>query len=1093
MKLPLNKTPSYSGKISTVNFNLGQLLNNNKLGSVSLDGNVVGKGFTLKDLDANYKGNIHQLQFSGYNYKNLIIDGNFKKQIFSGYGSVNDINLKIYKFDGAISLVGKENIFNFNADLKKASFKQLGWANEDFDLNGNFNLHFTGNNIDEFLGTAKINNASLLHNGTKLSFDNLLLDSYIANNKKYLSFKSNELEGEINGNFKILELPNAFKVFLNRYLPAYIPKPKSAISNQNFSFNITTKSIDQYIQLLHKRLKGFDNSTFDGNLILAKNELNVNATIPQFEYDGKIFNNVTLKGIGNFDTLYTKINTGDILINDSLHFPGTNLSIKSNNDISQIELTTSASKTLSEANLNATVKTLADGVIIDFSPSSFIINDRKWQLENNGELTLRKSFISANEIKFTQGPQEITFFTKMDDEITSTNLIAKLKKVNINDFTPLFLTSPRLEGVLSGNLVLKNPFGKQLIEFDTEAENFALDNKKIGDTKLSGNVNTTSGLINVKSSANNDQYSFDINGSLNYKDSLNNQMNIALLTQKFDLSLLNNYLSSIFSDMKGNAESNLVITGGLKSQSYTGDVKITEGSLKVNYTQCKYNFTNETITFNPGEINFGTIALKDTLKNSGTLSGKMRYKNFFQDISFSGLRFETNKLLLLNTKKIDNSLFYGKVIGNAVMTLNGEISDLRMKIKGEPSLLDTSRIYLLTSDSRESSVVDYIDFIQFGSEMEKLKTQKGTNFFVDMDLNANPACKIDVILDETTGDVIKGQGNGLLNIKVGTKEPLSINGRYDITEGEYKFNFQTFIQKYFSINKGNITWNGDPLLAQINIDAEYRAPDVDLSTLATSRVTNAVIEKARQKADLLIIAHLTETLKEPKISFEFAFPSDKKNETTSDPVVVENLKKFSRDENEQNRQVASLLLFNTFISDNNSGLGASTANFISGTAGQVISGFLNNQLTRVFQKLFNDPTITPYLTFNSTYNLSSTQLIDALAASGNFGFKKEYYNGRLIIGLGGNIDYNNPYILYPRSSTNVLLTPDITVEYILTADKKLRIVGFNRTSVDVTLGQRNRTGVRLSLQKEFDKKQNRKPPIKKEEIPVFNIDSTGLN
>ena len=95
-----------------------------------------------------------------------------------------------------------------------------------------------------------------------------------------------------------------------------------------------------------------------------------------------------------------------------------------------------------------------------------------------------------------------------------------------------------------------------------------------------------------------------------------------------------------------------------------------------------------------------------------------------------------------------------------------------------------------------------------------------------------------------------------------------------------------------------------------------------------------------------------------------------------------------------------------------------------------------------------------------------------------------YFNGRLIVTLGGNIDYNNPYILQARN-TNVLLTPDITVEYILTADGKLRIVGFNRTSVDVTLGQRNRTGVRLSFQKEFDKKRN--DPKRKEPLPVIKI------
>jgi hypothetical protein len=323
--------------------------------------------------------------------------------------------------------------------------------------------------------------------------------------------------------------------------------------------------------------------------------------------------------------------------------------------------------------------------------------------------------------------------------------------------------------------------------------------------------------------------------------------------------------------------------------------------------------------------------------------------------------------------------------------------------------------------------------------------------------------------------VIKGQGNGLLNIKVGTKESPTIRGRYDITEGEYKFIFQTFLQKYFTIKKGSsIIWNGDPYQALININAEYLAPNVDLSSLATSR------GKFNQKSDLSIIAHLTNTLKQPEINFEFILPKD--NDYSKDPIVQENLKKFTKDPNEMNRQVASLLLFNSFISDK--GFGGSTASFFSGTAGQVISGFLNNQLARFFQKIFKDPTITPYLSLNSSYDITSPELIKALQASGNFGFKKEYFNGRLIVALGGNIDYNNPYILAARN-TNVLLTPDINVEYILTADGKLRIVGFNRTSVDATLGQRNRTGVRLSYQKEFDKRTpEEKRKKKKKDSPV---------
>jgi len=1063
MKLPGNSIPAYSGKISSAGFDLGRFVNNSKLGLVAFDGKIKGNGFTLKTLNADFNGKIQKLEFSGYPYQNITVNGTFVKNLFTGHLDIDDPNLVIKNLDGSISLQQDSTKFDFIADLQKANLQKLGITADDYALSGLLSLNFVGKTIDEFLGSAKMYNATLSHDTNRLSFDFLTLNSFTEGNDKTLTLQSNEIDARLTGQFKILELPQAFNVFLNRYYPSYFNKPAAGLRDQDFSFNIKTKTVDEYVKLFDKRLSGFDNAVFSGNLKLAKNEFNLNAVIPEFSYDGKKFQNIDLAAKGNLDSLNTVISVSDIAVTDSLHFPNTRLTLSSKNDISNIQLSTSASKTLSDAQLNARVQTFADGVKIHFFPSSFILNDKKWNLSEDGEITLRKSYLEANDVKFSQGNQEIIISTEPDNVTNNVNLVAKLKTVNINDFTPLFLKQPRLEGVLTGIIKLKDPFGKQIIEFDATAEDFRLDNKEIGTVNLKGDVNTTTGQVTAKGGADGDLFKFEIDGKFNYKDSVANRMNIALKAERFDISILDNYLGGIFSDIKGNINTkDLKVYSGADHNYITGNVNITEGQLKVKYTQVAYKFSNETIIFNPDEIDFGLLQLKDTLGNTGTASGKLQHR-FFDRFGFENIRFETGKMLLLNTTKKDNSQFYGTVTGKALMTLNGPISDMRMNITGEPSAVDSSHIYIPTSTSQEIGKIDYIDFIQYGSKMEdEYKGKTESNFLVNMNLTANPACKIDLILDEATGDIIKGRGNGLLNITVGSKEPLTIRGRYNITDGEYKFNFQTFLQKYFTISQGSITWNGDPYEAQINIDAEYLARNVDFSSLATSR------GKFQVRSNLNIVAHLTNTLKSPKISFEFEIPENQQTDYSKDPVLLENLKKFSKDENEQNRQVASLLLFNTFINDNNGSFSASTASFLSGTAGQVISGFLNNQLTKVFQKLFKDPSITPYISFNSNYNLTSTELINALEASGNFGFKKTYLNGRLVVSLGGNIDYNNPYILQARN-TNVLLTPDITIEYLLTKDGKLRVVGFNRTVVDATLGQRNRTGLRLSYSRDFDK------------------------
>ena len=1079
MKLPDNKPPEYTGKISTVGFKLGEFINNSELGAITFNGKVNGSGFTENDINANFDGNIRNVGYAGYNYQNIQLKGNFGKKLFTGLLTIDDPNLKLDSLKGTIDMSGKQPQFAFNALLTRADLKKLKYTFDDFILKGSFDLNFTGSNIDNFLGTAKIFNASLTHNNVPLSFDSLVLQSDTANSKKYLTLHTNELDADLNGNFKILDLPNAFKVFLSRYYPAYIQKPSYNVSDQNFSFVIKTKEVDDYVSLFDKRLSGFSNTTISGNLNLKQNELNVNADIPLFSYDGKVFNNIRLASRGNFDSLLATVNVDEIRINDSMRLPASKLVFNSHNDISDISLETRASKTFGDAAINARVQTLKDGVKIHFFPSSFIINDKKWELEKDGELLLSKSQVSANEVKFVQGNQEVVISTEPSEIGNSHDVVVRLKNLNINDFIPFVLKNPNLEGQMTGTIRMLDPFGKPYIEYDTRINEFKLDGDSIGVVNAAGTYSVASGIAKFKAAAENSNNRFNIEGSYNAKDTTGNQVDIALVSERLNLSILNNYLGSIFSNIQGVANTtDMKVKGNASHLSLSGTANITEASMVVNFTRCKYSFTNETIIFNPDEIDFGNIILKDTLNNTANLSGKM-YHRFFQDFFFENVKFESGKLLVLNTTKKDNSQFYGKVVGQAQMTLNGPIDNMVMNISGEPSRADTSHIYLLSGSSVESGVVDYIDFIQFGTKMEDdFKGSLSTNILVNMTLTANPACKIDVILDEATGDIIKGEGNGLLKIRVGNKEPLTINGYYNITRGEYTFNFQTFLKKYFTVNSGSIVWSGDPLNARIDILAEYLASNVDFKPISTAGT------QIYQKEDVRVIAHLTETLLKPAIDFEFQLPAS--SPLKNDFVIAKRLQQFKDDKNELNKQVTSLLLFNAFTSSTQGFITASSGySVLSSTIGGVVSNALSGYFNKFLQKYVKNTAL--YLDVNSGLELESN--VAKLQAAAKSGLVFTLLNGRLIITAGVNLDYNNPYVINTGRTNNLLVTPDITAEWILTKDGRIRLVGFNRTNIDL-VSQRTRTGISLSYRKDFDKLgQLFTPDEEKKRIRALNKES----
>jgi hypothetical protein len=59
-----------------------------------------------------------------------------------------------------------------------------------------------------------------------------------------------------------------------------------------------------------------------------------------------------------------------------------------------------------------------------------------------------------------------------------------------------------------------------------------------------------------------------------------------------------------------------------------------------------------------------------------------------------------------------------------------------------------------------------------------------------------------------------------------------------------------------------------------------------------------------------------------------------------------------------------------------------------------------------------------------------------------------------------------------NSNSNFLFTPDVSFEYLISPDGRLRVIGFNRSDADLGdiagVTRRNRTGVQLSYRKDFD-------------------------
>ncbi len=1079
MQLPHKADPVYTGDIETSRFNLGKFLDDSALGLVDFKGKIIGSSFNIERLKTTLEGKISSLEYKQYTYTNIITNGTFQKKYFSGEIKIDDPNLD-FTSTVEIDLSKELPHFNIVGDLVHSNLAAINILKDSVELTGLLDVNFSGTNIDNFLGAAKFLNANIKKGSMKLSFDSLNLISDYNDSVKTLHLGSNDFNATLHGNFRIIDLPVSFQTFLTRYYPTYIKQPSYIPQNQAFSFTINTGNIEPYLQLLDKKLYGFNDANISGSVDTRKNQLFLQAAIPIGTYDNFSFTGVDMKGQGNKDTLSLTGNIASVQVSDSLRFPNTRLNIVSYQDHSVVSVKTSADNTLNDADLFADVYTLADGVRVQFRPSSFVLNEKKWTIEKAGELTIRTNLVQAQNVKFTQGYQEISVETvPATDGGKANNLAVKLKSVVLGDLTSLFFKDPRLQGITSGTVNLTDITGQFHAAADLKAEQFRMDDDSIGLVNIKAGFDSKTGKIPFTIESPNEGYHFSAGGSYDIKDTTGKSLSVDLQLDNSKIDILHKFLSNIFTDIKGQATGKLNISGDISAPDLLGRISLRKARMKVNYTQVVYTIDSADINFREDGIDFGKFNIQDRYKNTGTITGKLTEKGF-TNLSFD-FELSTPKLLLLDTKATDNQQFYGKAIGSANLKLKGPETDARMKIIAESN--DSSHIFIPNSVSRESGVADFIVFKQYGTEMVKANPNNNFNLTVDLALTVTNNVMIDVILDELTGDVIKAVGSGNLNIRAGTTEPLTLNGRYNIDNGSYAFNLQGLIRKSFELlpNAGNyLQWNGDPFKADVHIDAQYTAERVSLSELVSNLNLSPAVMGYR--GDVYVIARLSDKLTHPTIKFRLDFPQG--SPVKSDNEFIQYINRLEKDQNEILNQVAWLILVNQFAPPGGSGSNSAQNPYsITSLGVNTVSQILLKSINKVVSNLLFKITGDKSLRFDvGTSIYSSSSIINPTAnIASNTGNNKldrtrldlklgyAFANDKVIVTLGSDIDFNLGNSAIQNGNTQWL--PNVNIEFVLSKDKKLRLIVFNRSSLDLagsSFGRRNRQGVSISYRKDFE-------------------------
>jgi len=342
-------------------------------------------------------------------------------------------------------------------------------------------------------------------------------------------------------------------------------------------------------------------------------------------------------------------------------------------------------------------------------------------------------------------------------------------------------------------------------------------------------------------------------------------------------------------------------------------------------------------------------------------------------------------------------------------------------------------------------------------------TASANKMTFDIDLTADPHTTIEVILDETTGDVVKGKGRGSLNIHSATGEPLTLNGNFDIEEGSYLFTFQSFFKRPFILNKGAsnyIRWNGDPNDAQIHFDAQYTAENVSFAPLASAMTESDQAKVQTIRENVNVIVTMSDRLLQPKFDFKLDIPSS--SMALSNPTLAFNLTQIENNPNELNKQVTYLIVFNSFAPLTTPGSSSPSAATTSGglstainelaynTISSLLFNELNRQFSNILAQIFKDDKLKVNLS-GSVYNrnlvtTNSSDNFQINTGTVNVNVSRAIFNDRLVISAGSTLDI--PLANQTSIQQKFQFLPDVTAEWLINEKGTIRATFFYRQNLD---------------------------------------------
>ncbi len=1045
----------YSGKLAMFNVNLGEYLDDTtSFQNVTMNGRISGKGLSRQTADFRLNGAIQSIGLNGYNYTNIKTNARFAAERFDGSLEINDPNLE-FKARGQVDLRKGQNVIKIQASIDTAYLHNLRLSNEYLFIHSVIDCDLKGLKLDSISGTADLKDLRIDFKDQSLRLDEINLISEVSKERRSLSIQSTLMDASIIGDYYYTKLANDIQALTTEILlniqndqaaiQDYYQQKKSTPTTYRAKIDITLKDIEPFSELMELDLDISPNTKIDGTFTSGFTTIfQAFTSFDSLRYQNSTWVNsevdLTLSKIADSTNVLALAS----IISQQQQFGKVlrtkDLLVEGVWNKSHIDFTLDANQAerSNYIRLKGVVDFLKDSTTISMEPSRLMLLEREWNFRKSNYIAINGSDWKFSNLVLENNNQAISLNGNISND-PSKILSLYVKQLDLSVFD--VLTDKKFTGIMNADVDLSNFYDNPSIQNRLIIDTLTVNDFLIGDINGEIHWDTAYNKFDINLFA--DRLGTRIVNLTGDYTPGNRESPLAISARlnQANLKIIEPFIEDIISQINGTISGNFRVTGPLDAPLINGEGLVSDGQATITYLKTNYRFTGS-IGLTPSSIYFKNIELTDAFRNQGKLDGTINHDGF-SNMTIN-LNANYRNFQVLNTTLKDNDLFYGQAYATGTLSFTGPINNL--KITAAARTDKNTRLYIPIGGTSSTETKEYINFVNFTDttfvrEVERNLSNKVnlTGLTIDMNISVTPDAYGEIIFDAKSGDIIRGRGTGDLKLQIDTKGEFNMFGPFEFTQGWYNFTLYDIINKEFEIRKGSqITWYGDPYQGVMNINASYNQL-ASLSPLITDPEV-ASSTQLRRKYPVQVFLKLEGPMLSPQIAFDIQAEDLPQNVQTDRRTVNLDLEftafKNRLDEQELKRQVFSLIILRRF-----SRLDESIS--ASGSVFNSVSELLSNQLSYWMSQVDENLEIDVDLASMDQESFNTFQLR----------FSYTFLNGRLRV--TGDGTFNNSSQNTNQGSNPSSVAGDWTVDYMLTADGKLRVKMYSRTTANPILNSVN--------------------------------------